>query len=128
MIIAIPRQGSMILRVSLDAQVTVSVAGIPISYSLPLTLEISNLRVVADIEIDNSDPTRPVVRRLAPPQAGFNIAITSTQAIAQNFLGYFNQVADVLVNLAINVALNALVVPSLPGYPGGSPGPTGRRR
>lgn len=117
-VLTLPRQGEWILRADFQVGASATVAGIPITVGIfPITLEV-RFSAFVDVDIDNSDPTRPQIARSNNPQANVYVSVTSSAPQAQQYLQYLNQVATPLVHTALQVALQAFLVPALPTFPG----------
>ncbi|HZV01194.1 MAG TPA: hypothetical protein VFF73_31070, partial [Planctomycetota bacterium] len=120
---AVPLTGTWSLEVDLVVKVQVTViAGTTWTVHVPVNVLVNDLRIVASVDIDDSDPTRPAFKSLAPPAVTFNLAINSPQPLAQYVLQFVSPVGDLLAQIAADVALE-LVSSSAGNLSGALPGP-----
>ncbi|MEZ6189246.1 MAG: hypothetical protein R3F62_30120, partial [Planctomycetota bacterium] len=84
---------------------------------------LDDLSLEVDAEIDDSDPARPVVRRVGQPQLAFSLRIDSPNPIAQQLTGVLSGPANWLAQQALTVTLYAFLpqLQGLQGLPGSVP-------
>lgn len=116
-----PLTGTWTVALDLDVRVRVKLGGFQPAIDLPLTLLLDDLTLEAAIDLDGSDPTRPVVTRVGQPQLNFTVKIDSSSSLVQNLTNVLNQPANWLAQTAAQVALGSLA-PTLNGL-AGMPGP-----
>lgn len=87
-------------------------------------LTASDVRVVAAAIIDDSDPLRPVVRRVDRPQANVRLRLSGGGLFADLLLRALSPVGNLLARRALEQALDGLApsLANLAGLPGPIPG------
>jgi hypothetical protein len=87
-------------------------------------LAVTDIRLVATAIIDDSDPLRPVVRRVDRPQTSARLRVSGGGVFADLLLRALSPVGNLLANRALEKALDGLApsLQNLAGLPGPIPG------
>ncbi len=131
MLPAPPKTWRLEATLEIGQVVTTRVAGIPITTTIQgdVRVEVRDLRLVAALAFDLSDPRLPKVRTLSPPQLDMYIGVSSTLPILQQFLPQVSTALDPVLRGALalggqqlqQLALSGLA--NAPAQPFGAGGP-----
>ena len=116
-VLAIPTAGNWKITADVDVGVSATIAGLTIPITLPVILEVS-VEALLDVDIDDSDPTRPVIQRLNTPQTTISVVVRSNIAQAQVYLNYLNSLGSAIANIGVQYLINSMVRPMVTGFPG----------
>ncbi|MBI4577370.1 MAG: hypothetical protein HY722_14010 [Planctomycetes bacterium] len=118
--LGVPVQGAWTVELEADVRVKVNL-GLRMTLDLPLVLTVSDLGLDAEVQIDDSDPARPILRRVAPPVVRRTVNLSSTGAWQGLLMSVLGPAAAGLAQGLVDQALQSLT-PSLAGL-SGAPGP-----
>ncbi|MBL4847625.1 MAG: hypothetical protein JKY65_19070 [Planctomycetes bacterium] len=121
--VRVPVQGEWTIALEADIRVKLNVAGLRPTIDLPVTIVIEDLWVSAVADLDDSDPTRPLLKRVGTPQVDFSVRFDSSNPIVGQLTGVLNQPVNWIVQQAIGLGLNAIMpqLQQLQGLPGPIP-------
>lgn len=119
-----PLQGVWVLALACDLRVQLSVGSLSPAIDIPLTLVLEDANLSLTADIDDSDPTRPVLRQVGQPQLAFRLRIDSSNALAQQLTSVLTQPANWLAQQAVAQVLASLApqLAGIQGIPGPIPG------
>lgn len=119
-----PLSGGWTLAIECDLRVRLSVGSVSPTLDFPVTLVLDDLSLVVHADIDDSDPTRPVLRQVGQPQLSFQLRLDSTNPLAQQLTGVLTQPANWLAQQALASVLASLTpqLAGIQGIPGAIPG------
>ncbi|MBL4846182.1 MAG: hypothetical protein JKY65_11695 [Planctomycetes bacterium] len=119
-----PVQGKWALVLEADIRVQLSVGSLTPAIDLPVTIAIEDLWLSVAADLDDSDPTRPVLQRAGAPQLDFTVRFDSTNSIVQQLTGALNQPVNWIAQQAVTLGLNSIMpqLSSIQGIPGPIPG------
>lgn len=118
-----PVQGRWRLELEADLRVQLNVGSLSPAVSLPVTMTLEGLWVEVAADLDDSDPTRPVLRRIGQPQLDFTLKLDSQNPLVAQLTGVLSRPADWIAQQAVALAINSLLpqLGSVQGIPGAIP-------
>ena len=112
-----PLRGTWQLILDAQLRVTLNLGGVSPAIDIPVEIALDDLSLEVEAELDQADPTRPVVKRVGQPVLDFVLRIDSQNAIAQQLLGVLSAPANWIAQQALVVVLQ-LLAPNLQGLQG----------
>ncbi len=119
--LALPLRGGWTLEVDVDVRVRQKIGPWWATVGVPVRLIVDRIRLQSAVDLDASDPTHPVIRRLGTPQVDLRVRLRSRGFLYDVLFRLLSPIADRLAREAVTDALQGLT-PSLSGHQG-SPGP-----
>ncbi len=100
-----PQRWSVEVEVLLGGTIPLSIGGvsIPISISIPVTATASDVAVVAPVDMDLADPTRPRIASAGTPSVALRLTLASNAPELQQVSGLVTQLLDPIVRAALQV-------------------------
>ncbi|HBP22406.1 MAG TPA: hypothetical protein DEA08_32085, partial [Planctomycetes bacterium] len=119
-----PINGEWEVALEADLRVQVNIGSLSPAIDLPVTIRLEDFSLEVLAELDDSDPTRPELKRIGQPKIDFTLAIDSSNSIVAQLTGVLTKPADWLAQQAIRLVLNSLLpqLSSISGLPGAIPG------
>ena len=119
----LPGRGEWSLELELRLRVRLRLGRLSPRVTIPVRVRLRQLSVEVALEFDDSDPTRPVLRRVTPPQIDFRLEFSSSSALLRRVTPLLNRPANWAARRAVQAALAQLTptLANVSGLPGAIP-------
>lgn len=121
--LAIPLQGGWEVAADVDVHLQYRAGLLTVGTDVQVQLAVRDIALVTTVQIDDTDPTRPVIRRVDQPNVSFTVQVGPPGPFSNVLNQALNPVGSVVAQSLVNQAIGRLApnLAGLAGYPGPVP-------